>query len=117
MTIPVQGRQDPLRVALHVFVYVVLYFVTATIFGQPLRWLGGDLVGIIGTGLLSAVFANWLALRIYENRHIVELGLWWNRCSLENLGLGVLGGAGSAALVLLPPVALRLAHFVATPEE
>ena len=110
-------RKDPLRIAIHVVVYVVLYFVTAAIFGRPLLWLLDYLAGITATGLLAALFANWLALRIYENRRLVELGLWWNRSSGENLALGLLGGAGSACLVLAPPLVARVARFAPTPAE
>jgi membrane protease YdiL (CAAX protease family) len=112
-----EKRKDRLRVALHVFVYIVLYFVTAWIFGQMLLWLGGYLVGITATGLLSAFFANWLATRIYENRHVIDLGLWWNQASAVNLGFGVAGGIGSACLVLLPPLAVGASHFTPTPAE
>ena len=112
-----EKRKDPLRVALHVFVYVVLYYITAWVFGRMLFWLGGYLVGITATGLISAIFANWLGMRIYENRQVVELGFWWNRASAENLGFGVLGGAGSACVVLLPPLALGMARFTPTPDE
>jgi membrane protease YdiL (CAAX protease family) len=112
-----EKRKDALRIALHVFVYVVLYFVTAAIFGPLFRWLGGDIVGIVGTGMVAAIFANWLALRIYENRSVVELGLWWNRASADNLAVGLLGGIGSACLVLLPPLAFRAAYFASTPAE
>ncbi len=112
-----EKRKDPLRVALHVFVYVVLYFVTAWIFGKPLLWLGGYLVGVTATGLVAAFFANWLALRIFEDRHVLELGLWWNRTSAANLAWGFAGGAGSACLVLAPPLALGMVHFVPTPQE
>ena len=44
--------------------------------------------------LLSAVFANWLALRIYEDRPLIQIGLWLNRLSLENLLIGLPGAAG-----------------------
>ena len=74
-------------------------------------WLGGYLTGITGVTCLSAVFANWLALRIYENRHVVEIGLWVNRRSAENSLLGLAGGAGSAALVLAPAPGAGAAHF------
>jgi hypothetical protein len=103
--------KDPLRLVLHVGVYVVLYFLTALIFGQLLLWLGGPLVGNVGAVLFSAFSANWLALRIYENRRVVELGLWWNRASAENLAWGLICGAGSAVLVLLPPLATGAAHM------
>lgn len=75
----------------------------------------GYMAGMIGTSLLSAVLANWLSLRIFEGRHLQDAGLWWNPASVRNLGMGLLGGAGSAALVLAPPLLVRAAHMVATP--
>jgi hypothetical protein len=111
-------RPDLLRIGIHVSVYVVLYFATATfLFGPALLWAGGYLVGVTATGFLSAVFANWLALRIYENRRIPELGLWWSRASAENLGFGLGGGVVAACLVLGAPLAAGAAHFVRTPAE
>jgi membrane protease YdiL (CAAX protease family) len=109
--------KDPLRLVLHVGVYVVLYFLGALLFGQLLLWLGGYLAGNVGTVLFSAFSANWLALRIYENRRVVELGLWWNRASAENLARGLLAGAASAGLVLLPPLLAGAAHMERTPSE
>ena len=84
---------------------------------RPPGWLGGYLTGVTGTGLLAAVFANWLALRIYENRHLVEIGLWLNRRSAENLLLGLAGGAASAALVLAPALLVGAAHLTPTPDD
>ena len=98
-------------------VYVVLYFLTALVFGQLLLWLGGYLVGNVGAVLLSAFSANWLALRIYENRHVIDLGFWWNRASMENLACGLIGGIGSACLVLVPPLIVGAAHILRTPAE
>jgi len=109
--------KDPLRLALHVGVYVVLYLLTALVFGQLLLWLGGYLVGNVGAVLFSAFSANWLALRIYENRRVVELGLWWNRASAENLSWGLIGGAASAGLVLLPPLLVGAAHMTRAPAD
>ncbi len=108
-------RKDAVRIVIRLAVYVVLYFVTASVCGPLLLWAGGYLVGVTATGLLAAIFANWLALRIYENRHIVDLGLWWNRSSGENLLLGLAGGVGSACLVLVPPLLAGVAHFRASP--
>ena len=113
----VSPGKDPLRLGIHVVVYVALYFATAFVFSGLLVWLGGYLTGVTGTGLLSAVFANWLALRIYENRHLVEIGLWLNRRSAENLVLGLAGGAGSAALVLAPALLAGAAHLTPTPAD
>ena len=109
--------KDPLRLGIHVVVYVALYFATAFVFAGLLVWLGGYLTGVTGTGLLAAVFANWLALRIYENRHFVEIGLWLNRRSAENLAFGLAGGAGSAVLVLAPALLVGAAHLTSTPAD
>ena len=113
----VASGKDPLRLGIHLVVYVALYFATAFVFGGLLVWVGGYLTGVTGTGLLSAVFANWLALRIYENRHIVDIGLWVNRRSAENLVLGLAGGAGSAALVLAPALLVGAARLTPTPAD
>jgi hypothetical protein len=110
------GR-DPLRVSIHLIVYVALYYVTAYVFSWPMVWLGGYLAGVTLAGLLSAWFANWLSLRIYEDRHVTDVGLWLNRWSAENLALGLIGGAGTAALVLGPPLLVGASHLVSTPQD
>ena len=109
--------KDPLKLGIHLTVYIALYFATAFVFSGLLVGLGGYLTGITGTGLLAAVFANWLALRIYEDRHVVEIGLWLNRRSAENLVLGLGGGIGTAALVLIPPLLAGMAHLSPTPAD
>jgi hypothetical protein len=108
-------RVDPLRIALRVGVYVVLYFAGAFLFGPLLMWAGGYMVGITTTGLATALFANWLALRIYEGRGVVDLGMWPNRASADNLALGIAGGTAAACLVLGPALAVGAAHFVRSP--
>jgi membrane protease YdiL (CAAX protease family) len=113
----VASGRDPLRLGIHVTVYVALYFGTAFVFSGLLVWLGGYLTGVTGTGLLAAVFANWLALRIYENQHFVEIGLWLNRRSAENLLLGLAGGTASATLVLAPALLAGAAHLTSTPDD
>jgi len=107
--------KDPLKLGVHLTVYVALVWATLFVFSGLLLWLGGKVIGVFGTTLLSAVFANWLTLRIYEDRHVVDIGLWANRISAENLVLGLAGGAGSAALVLLPPLLTGAAHLTPTP--
>jgi uncharacterized protein len=110
-------RKDPLRIALHVGLYVVLYFAGAYLCGPLLLWAGGYMVGVTTAGLAAALFANWLALRIYEGRRVVDLGFWPNRASADNLILGIAGGVLAACLVLGPPVAVGAAHFVSSPAE
>jgi membrane protease YdiL (CAAX protease family) len=109
-------RKDLVRLITHLLVYIVLFIVGAIMFGWLLANLG-YMVGMIGTSLAAAAFANWLALRIFEGRHLLDAGLWWNRASLDNLIIGLVGGAGSAAIVLAPPLLFRAAHLVPTPQE
>lgn len=102
---------DPVRVALKVAVYILLYVLVAFFFGPLFGWLGGILVGITFTGLAASLIANGYALRIYEGKHLADLGLHWNADSARNLLIGLLGGAGSVILVLLPPLIVGAAYF------
>jgi CAAX protease family protein len=108
-------RKDPLRIAVSVGVYVVLY-VAAQIVLYWVLGMAGQLAGVTLTVFLAAVFTNWLALRIYEDCSLTSLGLWWNRASAGNLALGLLGGIGAACLVLAPPLLTGAAHLVHDPQ-
>ncbi len=107
---------DPARIAIRVGVYIVLYILSAIVFGWGLTW-AGYLVSIVATGVLAAGFANWLSLRIFEARNLIDVGLWWNRASTTNLALGLAGGVGAATAVLLPALAFGAAHLVRSPED
>jgi membrane protease YdiL (CAAX protease family) len=110
-------RKDPLRTAIHIGVYVALYFVVVIVSSGLMVWVLGYLGGVTATGFISALFANWLCLRIYEDRQLPDAGLWWNRASIDNLGIGFLGGVASASLVLAPALLLGFAHLNRTPSE
>ncbi|MGO9230565.1 MAG: lysostaphin resistance A-like protein [Bryobacteraceae bacterium] len=112
MTIPAKanGRLKSLPLIVHVLVYAAIGWLGVEIFGHILPWIGGYYWGSFAASFATAVFANWFTLRIYTNRRLVELGLWWNRASAENLALGLIGGAGAAALVLAPPLIAGAAH-------
>lgn len=108
-------RKDPLRIATRIALYVVLYFAVAFVFGPLLMWVGGDagyLPAVTATGLGAALFANWLALRIYEGRGLPEVGLRWNSAARGHLMWGVAGGAVAALLVIAPPLAAGMARLV-----
>jgi len=108
-------RKDPLRIAISVGVYVVLYIAAQIVLFWVLG-MAGQLAGVTLTVFLAAVFTNWLALRIYEDCPLAALGLWWNRVSASNLALGLLGGIGAACLVLAPPLLTGAAHLVHVPQ-
>jgi membrane protease YdiL (CAAX protease family) len=111
----VKARRDPLRLALELLVYVFLYAATAFLFGPLFLWLGDYLIAITTTGLLSACFANWLTMRIFEARPLPDIGLYWNPASVRNLGFGLIGGCGSAALVLSIPLLTGAARISGIP--
>jgi membrane protease YdiL (CAAX protease family) len=107
-----RAPRDYLRLAAQIGLFVVVFYAMGLVLGPLLRWLAQDLAGPTFAVLISALFATWLALRIYENFSIVEVGLWWNRSSADNLALGLAGGAGAACLALAPPLAVGAAHMV-----
>ena len=107
-------RKDPVRLVTHLVVFVALFLTSAMMFGWMLANLG-YMVGMIGTSFASALAANWLAMRIFEGRNLLDVGLWWSRVAADNLVIGLAGGAGAALLVLAPPLLFRAAHFESTP--
>jgi membrane protease YdiL (CAAX protease family) len=108
--------RDPARIAIRVGLYIVFYVLSWILFGMALTGLG-YLVSVIGTSIAAAVFANWLTLRIFEARTLIDAGLWWNRASRANFTIGMAGGVGAATLVLLPPLVFRAATLVRSPED
>jgi membrane protease YdiL (CAAX protease family) len=106
--------RDPVRVFLKTGVYVLLYVLVAFFFVPLFGW-GGILVGVTFGGLTAALIANGFSLRIYEGLHLSDIGMRWNADSARNLALGLLGGAGSAVCVLLPPIVAGAARFRADP--
>ena len=108
-------RPDPLRIALSVGVYLVVIYGAEIVFFLLLS-AAGTLAGVTLTTLFTALFANWLVLRVYQGRGLLALGLLGTRASFENLVFGVAGGAGAACLVLLPALALGGAHWTRSPE-
>lgn len=111
------ARKDPVRIAIALGVYVVTYIVAQALAAPVLFGFGSVLVGATLTVFLAALFANWLALRIYESRRLPAAGLWWNRVSAENLGLGIAGGIGAACIVLGPPLLVGAAHLTISPPQ
>jgi membrane protease YdiL (CAAX protease family) len=105
------GPTDKVGVYLSVGVYIFLYLVALFLLPNLLIWLGGYFFGGILSQFAAAIWANWLALRIYGRLRLLDLGLHWNRASARNLALGLAGGIGAAAVVLLPPLAARLARL------
>ena len=58
-----------------------------------------------------------MTLRIFERGRLADIGLQWTGASRRNLALGLLGGIGAALIVLLVPIAVRVADIVPAPNE
>lgn len=111
-TTPTAGRHDPLRAVAQVGLFLAAwFFLQRYICGPLFSWVLLGFAGVTAAGLVSALFASWLCLRAFDDLRIPSLGLWWNRASADNLVAGLAGGAGSACLVLVPPLILGMAHI------
>jgi len=111
-----QAAADRSVVYLRVAIYVVLYSVAIFVSARLMVFALGYFLGVTLSQFLAAIVTNWLVLRIYGPRSLTDLGLKWNWASARNLGLGLAGGMGAAALVLAPPVAAHVAHFTPSVE-
>lgn len=106
------SRKDPVREISHVVVYAVFYIAPLFLgFGFLMQALAGNFAGMTLANLAAALFANWLALKIYREMGVAAIGLWWNRASADNFALGLLGGIGAACATLLPALLVGAAHF------
>ncbi len=103
-------RKDPVRLALRVIVFAALFYGSGWFLFGPVLLLAGNLAGPTFAVLFSALFATWLALRIYENLPVFAMGFWWNRSSVDNLLLGLGGGAGAAVVALGPALLAGAVH-------
>jgi len=103
--------------AAQIAVYITFYIVAVMIAGPVFYWAAGYLAGITLTGLFAALATNALCLRIYESASLDRSGLGWSPASRVNLGLGVLGGAAAASLVLGPPLLTGAAMMQRSPQD
>jgi len=112
---PNMAHADPLRVALQVGLYIFFYSLflwLVVMSGLPL-FLGlwaGSAFGVF----VAAVFTNVLTLRIYEGRHLSDIGFHWRPASRWNLGWGLAGGVLGALAVVAGPLGVRAASMQAS---
>jgi len=112
------SRKDPVREISHVVVYAVFYLAPLFLgFGSLLVYTLGPLPGATLANLAAALFANWLALKIFVSLDLSAIGLRWNRASSDNFALGLLGGIGAASIALAPALLVGAAHFVQSSGE
>jgi membrane protease YdiL (CAAX protease family) len=110
--------RPPTKAGVLLRVLVCLLFTFAGLFlVGPLLTPGGQFLGAILSTFAGAAIGNALALRIFERGHLADIGLYWSAASARNLGLGFLGGAGAAHLVLALPLIAGAAEFQSSPGE
>jgi len=100
-----------MSVSLRVGIFAFLEIIGLVVFA----WVMMPVAGLLATAALStfaaAAVANAVALRIYERARLADIGLGWGADSFRNLALGFGGGAGAALIVLLLPLAARVAEI------
>ena len=107
---PSERAHDPLRIAISIGLYAAIFWAAQIAFFWVLS-IFGTFGGVTLATLTAAIFANWLALRVYEDRPLWSIGLYAGTASARNGAIGVAGGMGAASLVLAAPLATGLAHL------
>ncbi|MBV8552028.1 MAG: CPBP family intramembrane metalloprotease [Acidobacteriaceae bacterium] len=93
------------------------FFIASVIIGLRLfTYLLYVMFGVLVAGAVglcaTALFANVLTMKIFDRRPLVDIGLKLGRASGRNFALGVIFGAGAAALMLAAPLLAGTGHLV-----
>ncbi len=108
------NRETRLGIVLRVAFFVGTVIVGLWIFSLVLSIFGAVIaatVGLFATGLVS----NFLTMRIFDRRPLTDIGLGGGRGSRTNFLIGILFGAGAAALMLAAPLLAGTGHLVLRP--
>ena len=104
-------RRSPARAAIWSGVFLLLYLVLAYLVIPLITWVAGYFPGLTVGQLLATAAATAIVLRIFTDLPFPAVGLAWNRIGIRHGLWGLLGGAGSAALVIVVPLLIGWAHF------
>src|SRR5579863_6572161 len=91
--------------------FAAVFWFTDNVAASIAQLFGQELVSLTVPHLLAAVISGALAMAVFESGKLSDLGLHWNAGAGRNLLAGVAAGVAGASLVVLPPVAIGLAHF------
>jgi membrane protease YdiL (CAAX protease family) len=108
---PARQQRDPIRPLLGAATCAFFYWFAVQLIEPVGRFLGGELIAITVSRLVAAAVASALAMAIFESRGFGDLGLAWEAGTGWNLFVGMGLGAGAAALIILLPAAVGLAHY------
>ncbi len=112
--VPPPPRDTRIGIVIRVAFFIAIVIIGLRLLSLVFLVLGVVVAGTIGlcaTGLL----ANLLTMRIFDRRPFTDIGLQTGRASGRNFGLGVLFGAGAAALMLAAPLLAGTGHLVPRP--
>ena len=105
------GPDTLLGIILRVSFFVLIVLLGLNVLVPLLFWVFGlvvaSTIGLCATGLL----ANLFNLRVFDRRPFEDIGLKLGVPSAWNLGLGLLLGAGAAALMLAAPLLAGTGHL------
>jgi uncharacterized protein len=105
------SKRDPLRPLIGAGTCFLLYRVLLYVLVPIGQVMGGEMIALTVPPLVAAAVSSALAMAIFESRKLGDTGLAWDDGALRNLSIGVGLGVISAALAVLPAVALGLAHY------
>jgi uncharacterized protein len=101
---------DKQGILLRIGLYVLFACLGVLIFPAIMQPLGTFLMTTLSTFAAAAV-ANAIVVRIYERGRLADVGLGWNLSSGREFLTGTGLAAAGAMLVILVPLALRMASF------
>jgi membrane protease YdiL (CAAX protease family) len=109
---------DPkiLNIVLRVGVFVFLAIVGQAVFGWLLWQVLEPRIFVVSAmaTFAAAGAANALAMRIWENGNLLDVGFAWNAAAVRNLLLGLAGGIVAALVVVFGPVLEGMAEMAKT---
>ncbi len=114
-TTPARFHPDKLRLVVRVGVFVLLVILGRMVFPVLMQPFGGLLVVSALSAFATGALANAVVARGWERGQLSDFGLGWAPNSGRDLALGMAGGAGGAALIVIAALVSGLAIFDTVP--
>ena len=102
---------DKQGILLRVGLYILFAVLGVLIFPAIMEPLGGIVLTSTLSSFAAAAVANAIVVRVYERGRLADVGLGWSLLSGREFLTGTGLGAAAAMVVVLVPLALRLANF------
>ena len=109
---PPAAGDTRLGIALRIAFFAASVFVTLRLLTVLLYSIFGVLVAGTVSLCASGLLANLVTMKVFDRRPFSDIGLRTGRAATQNLALGLLFGAGAAALMLSVPLLAGTGHLV-----